>query len=124
MVQYIVTPWRDRAELFRVRSQLFPDRIQGAEVHQCRQEDCDQQQEQVEDRDRRRDAVNRIHMWGFRGRLPHLIEATGQLVAVRLMDEEESRRRKRLGEEAGGGGGPEPVSDMVVQLAYSAAFGR
>ena len=26
MVQYIFTPWRDRAELLRVRTQFYPDK--------------------------------------------------------------------------------------------------
>lgn len=67
MVQYVITPWRDRGELLRVRQQLYPS---GASIN---------------DEDRRH-AVARVSVWVQRGNCPHLVESTAILTSARLND--------------------------------------
>ncbi|CRK37126.1 hypothetical protein BN1708_007316 [Verticillium longisporum] len=60
MVQYILTPWRDRAELLAVRRQFYPD---AAPQAQLRPGHAGQH-----------DAVARVSLWMQRGGCPHLVE--------------------------------------------------
>ena len=68
MVQYIITPWRNRAELLQVRDLLFPGR--GREVN----------------KEERRHAVASVSVWMQRGNCPHLVESTALLTAAALND--------------------------------------
>jgi hypothetical protein len=68
MVQYVITPWRNRAELLTVRQQLYPP-ISSS----------------LNDPDRRR-AVEKISVWMQRGNCPHLLESTAILTSAKLND--------------------------------------
>jgi ribosomal biogenesis protein LAS1 len=68
MVQYVITPWRDRNELLQVRGMLYP-----GDGKQVRDEE-------------RRHAVARVSVWIQRGNCPHLVESTAILTAARLND--------------------------------------
>jgi len=67
MVQYVITPWRDRRELLQVRQQLYAPR------------------DTVNDQGRRQ-AVSRVSVWMQRGNCPHLVESTAILTSARLND--------------------------------------
>jgi ribosomal biogenesis protein LAS1 len=68
MVQYVITPWRDRDELLQVRGMLYPG-----------------DGKQVRDEEKRL-AVARVSVWMQRGNCPHLVESTAILTAARLND--------------------------------------
>lgn len=68
MVQYVITPWRNRAELLQVRQKLYPGA--GREVKE----------------EERRHAVARVSVWMQRGNCPHLVESTAILTAAVLND--------------------------------------
>ncbi|XXH00314.1 hypothetical protein Hte_006656 [Hypoxylon texense] len=120
MVQYIHTPWRDRAELLKVRRQFYPypppppptssgtsadPRQEGQEG----QEDPDDDSSNAEAEKQR--AVSRVSMWMQRGGCPHLVESTALLMAAVLSDLHESRTRANS-------------SSYAIRAAYSAAFSR
>lgn len=65
MVQYVFTPWRDRAELLLVRDQLYKTPAEPLEQHK---------------------AVARASMWMQRGNCPHMVESTALLTAAVLSD--------------------------------------
>jgi ribosomal biogenesis protein LAS1 len=68
MVQYVITPWRNRAELLEVRDKLYPS--YGREVKE----------------EERRHAVAKVSVWMQRGNCPHLVESTAILTAALLND--------------------------------------
>jgi ribosomal biogenesis protein LAS1 len=68
MVQYVITPWRNRDELLQVREQLYPSK--GREVKG----------------EERRHAVAKVSVWIKRGNCPHLVESTAILTAAVLND--------------------------------------
>lgn len=106
MVQYILTPWRNRQELLKVRLQFYPTRPYGATSSHSTENARTEQHE----------AVARVSMWMQRGNCPHLVESTALLVAAILDDG------------AGGAAGPAAAEGMsstyAVRAAYSAAFSR
>jgi len=68
MVQYVITPWRNRIELLQVREKLYPR--EGKEVKA----------------EERRHAVARVSVWMQRGNCPHLVESSAILTAAVLND--------------------------------------
>ncbi|KAE9372387.1 Las1-domain-containing protein [Stipitochalara longipes BDJ] len=68
MVQYVITPWRNGAELLQAREMLYPS--EGEEVKP----------------EERRHAVARVSVWMQRGNCPHLVESTAILTAAVLND--------------------------------------
>ncbi|EEY18108.1 conserved hypothetical protein [Verticillium alfalfae VaMs.102] len=95
MVQYILTPWRDRAELLAVRRQFYPDAAAQAQLKPGHA--------------RQHDAVARVSLWMQRGGCPHLVESTALLVAAILSDAE---------------GGGSSAGTYAARAAYAAAFSR
>lgn len=77
MVQYILTPWRNRAELLLVRRQFY-----GSSPYSEQADEAP---------DRRHDAVARVGMWIQRGNCPHMVESTMLLMAAVLSDEREGK---------------------------------
>lgn len=111
MVQYILTPWRDRKELLLVRDQFYttatPQHLNAPGVRvPLNLSDYALEPSQADDAQRL--AVARVSMWMQRGNCPHLVESTALLTAAVLSDE--------VGGDAGG--------TYVVRAAYSAAFSR
>ncbi|RYP52859.1 hypothetical protein DL768_002108 [Monosporascus sp. mg162] len=99
MVQYIHTPWRDRAELLRVRQQFYPSPPVGTPTITA------------EDEAEQQHAVSRVSMWMQRGGCPHLVESTALLVAAILSDLHDTRTGASS-------------SSYAIRAAYSAAFSR
>jgi hypothetical protein len=109
MVQYVVTPWRDRAELLLVKAQFSNERAASS---QAQRTTCLKDQEQW--KQKRKDkhaAVARVAMWMQRGNCPHLVESTALLTAAVLSDEEASDENAAS-------------SSYALRAAYSAAFSR
>lgn len=124
MVQFVFTPWRNRAELLKVRSQLYPSSSQGTPPTPH------QKWTAAELQDIQR-AIARVFMWVHRGNCPHVVESTAMLMSAVLLD----RRHTRRGEDQGGGGGSEhdggtqgddddAASEYGVRAAYLTAFTR
>lgn len=109
MVQYIHTPWRDRAELLRVRRQFYPSPSPHASGITTSSFATSSSAESQKEESEQRHAVSRVAMWVQRGSCPHMVESTGLLMAAILDDVHEARK-----------GG----STSAVRLAYSAAFSR
>jgi ribosomal biogenesis protein LAS1 len=68
MVQYVITPWRDRSELLKARDALY-------------------QSASTVDKQAQYKAVALVSVWAQRGNCPHLIESTALLVSAILNDE-------------------------------------
>jgi len=96
MVQYVITPWRNRQELLEVRRQLYPER----DTHSNQQTTPPSINESY-----RRRAVSKISVWMQRGNCPHLVESTAIITAAVLNDIPNN-------------------SSYCVRAAYSAAFSR
>ncbi|KAI0885282.1 Las1-domain-containing protein [Annulohypoxylon maeteangense] len=116
MVQYLHTPWRDRAELLRVREQFYPSSSTGDPQHnQDVGDDGDDgernDEEIVKEEAAKQHAVSRVSMWMQRGNCPHLVESTALLMAAILSDLHETRARANS-------------SSYALRAAYSAAFSR
>ncbi|KAH8664029.1 Las1-like-domain-containing protein, partial [Xylariales sp. PMI_506] len=133
MVQYIHTPWRDRAELLQVRRQFYPSIPAGATATTVPaiitippssssrvgtittsggggDDDGDDMDDEAQRQ--RQHAVARVAMWVQRGSCPHMVESTGLLTAAMLDD---LRETSRMGLNS---------STSAIRLAYSAAFSR
>ncbi|KAH8599862.1 Las1-like-domain-containing protein, partial [Bisporella sp. PMI_857] len=67
MVQYIITPWRDKLELLQVKADFYPAPGKADEEAQGR-------------------AVERVSVWMQRGNCPHSVESTAILMSARLND--------------------------------------
>lgn len=105
MVQYVITPWRNRQELLLVKAQLYPDR-----AREQNPDDKRHTQNQLDNHDlsvdaARRQAVARVSVWMQRGNCPHLVESTAIITAAILNDVPGN-------------------SSYCVRAAYSAAFSR
>ena len=98
MVQYILTPWRDRRELLMVRRQFYgrdpypetttqPETLQRAGERPQRRDPRQPRREA----DQRSEAVARVGMWIQRGNCPHMVESTMALMAAVLVDEKQGR---------------------------------
>ncbi|KAI1452935.1 Las1-domain-containing protein [Annulohypoxylon moriforme] len=116
MVQYLHTPWRDRAELLRVREQFYPSPPTGGpQLNQDAGDDGDgndrSEEEMVKEEAAKQHAVSRVSMWMQRGNCPHLVESTALLMAAILSDLHETRARANS-------------SSYALRAAYSAAFSR
>ncbi|KAI1214897.1 Las1-domain-containing protein [Annulohypoxylon truncatum] len=116
MVQYLHTPWRDRAELLRVREQFYPSPpTSDPQRNQNAGDDGDSNgrsdEETVEEEAAKQHAVSRVSMWMQRGGCPHLVESTALLMAAILSDLHETRARANS-------------SSYALRAAYSAAFSR
>ncbi|KAI1342257.1 Las1-domain-containing protein [Xylariaceae sp. FL0016] len=139
MVQYVHTPWRDRAELLRVRRQFYDDQGDDAtgithdgdrEVENRKvmmEEDDEEDEAQMhmqKQRKRRRkqerqSAVARVAVWMQRGGCPHLVESTALLTAAVLSDGDEEGGERETRWAVG------VSSDAyAARAAYSAAFSR
>lgn len=68
MVQYVITPWRNRSELLTVRQELYPSLSNSV------------------DNSNPRHAVDKISVWMQRGNCPHLVESTAILTSAKLND--------------------------------------
>ncbi|KAI1076267.1 Las1-domain-containing protein [Whalleya microplaca] len=120
MVQYIHTPWRDRAELLKVRGQFYPSPPSPSAANDGNSALINERRRSQEDRDAEDDvrieaeqqhAVSRVSMWMQRGGCPHLVESTALLMAAILSDLHETRTRANS-------------SSYAIRAAYSAAFSR
>ncbi len=120
MVQYLFTPWRDRAELLAVRDQFYPYQNRTPSLQQQRPQPQQQGEGKEDDEERgneerRKEAVARVAMWMLRGGCPHMVESTALLVAAILSDDGEGSGREGVERAARG---------CAVRAAYSAAFSR
>lgn len=70
MVQYIITPWRDRSELLKVRQAFYQKPINDAPP----------------DKEAWQNAVSLVSVWAQRGSCPHLIESTALLISASVND--------------------------------------
>lgn len=108
MVQYVHTPWRDRAELLRVRQQFYPTQpppplsVAGTSARASATAAPAAADLQDAESQRRR-AVSRVSIWMQRGSCPHMVESTSLLTAALLN---------------------ESTCSSALRLAYSSAFSR
>jgi ribosomal biogenesis protein LAS1 len=68
MVQYIITPWRNRRELFSARQAFYPP----LDTNEATREE------------EQRKAVALVSVWVQRGNCPHSVESTALLVSAIL----------------------------------------
>ncbi|KXJ93126.1 Las1-like-domain-containing protein [Microdochium bolleyi] len=125
MVQYIVTPWRDHAELIDVRGYLYPDGglrdTSSDAIPDTTSDEAKAIEQQQLCQQQRRLAVGRVQMWAHRGNCPHLVESTALLVAVALDDDDLMRRQQQQNRTGLQG---QAASDFAIRAAYATAFSR
>ncbi|KAK1729941.1 beta-lactamase-like protein [Colletotrichum acutatum] len=107
MVQYILTPWRDRRELLKVRQQFYPAAPASSAPAPAAPPTSTNTNKTTPSSDQHH-AVARVSMWMQRGNCPHMVESTALLTAAILSDAESK-----------GGAGT-----YAVRAAYAAAFSR
>lgn len=118
MVQFVFTPWRNRAELLKVRSQLYPSSSQAKPPspptphHKWTTAELQEIQR----------AIARVFMWVHRGNCPHVVESTAMLMSAVLLDRRHTRRDHH--QHSGGDEGTDAASEYGVRAAYLTAFTR
>lgn len=126
MVQFVFTPWRNRAELLKVRSQLYPSSSQATPPTPPTPH---QKWTASELQDIQR-AVARVFMWVHRGNCPHVVESTAMLMSALLLDRRHTRRGVHHQGENDSEDGSTPydeddaASEYGVRAAYLTAFTR
>lgn len=119
MVQFVFTPWRDRAELLRVRAQLYP------RLHASSPTTADDDRPVTataavtpppspwwstpEELRAIEAAVARVMMWTHRGGCPHVVESTALLMSAMVFDAR---------------GGHDAVAWAAVAAGYLVGFTR
>jgi len=83
MVQYIVTPWRNRCELLEVKEALYQTSASSSKKR-SRDESKSEGKEGI--REQKRYAVAKVAVWMQRGNCPHLVESTAILTSAVLND--------------------------------------
>ncbi len=110
MVQYIHTPWRDRAELLNIRRQFYPSPPASADANATAAPTTTSITATATEAVQQH-AVSRVSIWMQRGGCPHLVESTALLTAAVLGDLQETRTRANS-------------SSYATRAAYAAAFSR
>lgn len=111
MVQFVFTPWRDRAELLRVRGQLYPRLVVDDNSTPTTTTtappspwwSCPEELRAVEA------AVARVLMWAHRGGCPHVVESTALLMSAMVFDAR---------------GGHDAIAGAAVAAGYLVGFTR
>ncbi|KAF3770785.1 Las1-like protein, partial [Cryphonectria parasitica EP155] len=118
MVQFVFTPWRNRAELLRVRSQLYPHPSFTTQTAAATTTTTTttpplpprspwwsgpEELRAIES------AIARVFMWVHRGGCPHVVESTALLMSAIVFDER---------------GGHDAVSGAGVTAGYVVGFTR
>lgn len=86
MVQFVFTPWRNRAELLRVRRQLYPNFDLFAPTTPTPQPPSPWWRSPTE-LAAIEQAIARVFMWVHRGGCPHVVESTALLMSAIAFDE-------------------------------------
>lgn len=126
MVQFIFTPWRDRAELLRVRSQFYPSSSSSSSSSSSAAAafpttaagDLSSQPPwrtpaelaAVEQ------AIARVFMWVHRGHCPHVVESTALLLSALVLDAAAAPPHNNNNNGA--------VAGAAVRASYLVAFTR
>lgn len=124
MVQFVFTPWRNRAELLRVRSQLYPP-SQGTPPspptphHGWTAAELQDIQK----------AIARVFMWVHRGNCPHVVESTAMLMSAVLLDRRHAQAHNHHnhhqdGDDSLNESAHDAASEYGVRAAYLTAFTR
>lgn len=103
MVQFIFTPWRNRAELLRVRNQFYPSTAASDQKQQPWSTAAELAAIEK--------AIARVFMWVHRGHCPHVIESTALLMAAIVLDSKS-------------GSNQDAVSGAAVRASYLMGFTR
>lgn len=74
MVQYVITPWRNRQELLDARAKLYATQNEQSRLERSRIEG------------EKAHAVAKVAVWVQRGNCPHLVESTAILTSAWLND--------------------------------------
>ncbi|KAI3392658.1 hypothetical protein diail_5339 [Diaporthe ilicicola] len=134
MVQFVFTPWRNRAELLKVRSQFYPSSSSSSSSATPPSPPTPQHRwapAELQDIQR---AIARVFMWVHRGNCPHVVESTAMLMSAVLLDR---RHTTTTNTTSGGGTGTgtgtggtgtstatDAASEYGVRAAYLTAFTR
>lgn len=122
MVQFVFTPWRNRAELLKVRSQLYPSSSQSTPPtpptphHKWTASELQDIQK----------AIARVFMWVHRGNCPHVVESTAMLMSAVLLDRRHTHhhRNHHGSDDDGSTHDDDAASEYGVRAAYLTAFTR
>lgn len=122
MVQFVFTPWRNRAELLHVRQQLYPSfTITTTTANSSSSTTTPppppatpplpwwSSPEQLHDIER---AIARVFMWVHRGGCPHVVESTALLMSAIVFDAR------------GGPHNDDAVANAAVVAGYLVGFTR
>lgn len=122
MVQFVFTPWRNRAELLKVRSQLYPSSSQSTPPTPPTPPTPHHKWTASELHDIQK-AIARVFMWVHRGNCPHVVESTAMLMSAVLLDRRHTHHRNN-GSDSDDDGSTDAASEYGVRAAYLTAFTR
>lgn len=108
MVQFVFTPWRNRAELLRVREQLYPAFTTTITTANTAPPTTSWWSSPEELRAVEK-AIARVFMWVHRGGCPHVVESTALLMSAIVFDAR---------------GGHDAVAGAAVTAGYLVGFTR
>ncbi|KAJ0117811.1 hypothetical protein J7T55_002011 [Diaporthe amygdali] len=124
MVQFVFTPWRNRAELLKVRSQFYPS---SSATTPPSPPTPHHKWTPAELQDIQR-AIARVFMWVHRGNCPHVVESTAMLMSAVLLDRRHTTTTTTTTATSAQHGsdatGPDAASEYGVRAAYLTAFTR
>lgn len=110
MVQFVFTPWRDRAELLRVREQLYPAfATTTSSPTTANTTTPTPWWSSAEELQAVEKALARVFMWVHRGGCPHVVESTALLMSAIVFDAR---------------GGHDAVAVAAVTAGYLVGFTR
>ncbi|ROW02756.1 hypothetical protein VSDG_01955 [Cytospora chrysosperma] len=128
MVQFVFTPWRDRAELLRVRSQFYPPSATSTPASASTTAYTPSEIRAIQK------AIARVFMWVHRGHCPHVVESTAMLMSAVVLDRKlyhhhhhgDDHDSSNSNDDDGGDEEEEDdaASDYGVRAAYLTAFTR
>lgn len=123
MVQFVFTPWRNRAELLKVRAQFYPSSSQATPPTPPTPH---KKWTAAELQDIQR-AIARVFMWVHRGNCPHVVESTAMLMSAVLLDRRHTHHHRNSNEDSenySNDGSDDAASEYGVRAAYLTAFTR
>ncbi|KAG8159794.1 hypothetical protein KVR01_010431 [Diaporthe batatas] len=127
MVQFVFTPWRNRAELLKVRNQLYPTSSSKSCPATPPPPPTPHHKWTPAEVQNMRKAIARVFMWVHRGNCPHVVESTAMLLSAVLLDRRHTASSDRGGDGDGddaAGTGDAAISEYGVRAAYLTAFTR
>ncbi|CAN8095843.1 unnamed protein product [Discula destructiva] len=133
MVQFVFTPWRNRAELLLVRQHLFPTFTTTSNTTSTTSSNTAYPSQQQQpwwttptELTKLEQAIARVFLWTHRGNCPHVVESTALLLSALVLDDRSnnnSNRRNSSNNDSNNSNNG-AVAHAAVVSSYVVAFTR